>query len=95
MSRTVRIVRVAVPRQLRGRGYGKRLMQAALSQARRMPREICGAVMCGAPPEAITFYRRFGFEPAANEDEPTLERPSGPEKPGIPAFQVWMRYRLD
>ncbi len=47
----------------RGRGYGKRLLEAALSQARRMGFKTITLETATVLKEAIALYKSYGFKP--------------------------------
>lgn len=57
---TVKVGRVCVLADQRGRGLGAALMQAAVAEARGMPRVV--RVKLGAQTHALGFYARLGFE---------------------------------
>jgi GNAT superfamily N-acetyltransferase len=56
------IFHLAVPAHLRGRGYGKQIIEWAKSRAKALPRSVCGAVTCSSFAEVIPFYRQLGFD---------------------------------
>lgn len=89
-SRSMGILRVAVPSKFRGAGYGKRLMQFAMSLAKSLPREDCGSVVCSSLEESVAFYNRLGFQKDNNE---ALQDTSEREEDLVPG-QVWMKYKL-
>ncbi len=47
----------------RGRGYGKQLLEAALSQARRMGFETMTLETATVLKEAVCLYKSYGFKP--------------------------------
>lgn len=59
LAPTVKIGRVAVRKDLRGAGLGKRLMEAALSHAARRGFELA---TLSSEVDAKTFYAKLGFQ---------------------------------
>lgn len=60
----LRLVRLAVDEQARGRGVGKLLMHSVFELARELSVKAgCVGVVVDAKPEAIAFYATYGFEP--------------------------------
>ncbi len=59
----LRLARLAVDEQARGQGVGGALMLATFAVARQMADNLgCIGILVDAKPEAVAFYRRFGFE---------------------------------
>lgn len=90
-SRTLGILRIAVPDKFRGAGYGKKLMQSAMGFARSLPREDCGSVVCSSLEESVPFYRRLGFQ---NDNNTALVDPDAADRDDLIPGQVWMKYKL-
>lgn len=60
----LRIARLAVVESAQGRGIGRLLLRGALRLTREMSVILGGVgVVVDAKPEAVAFYRRYGFEP--------------------------------
>jgi len=60
----LRLARLAVDQNARGRGVGKLLLRAVFQIAREMAESVgCVGVVVDAKPDAVTFYERYGFEP--------------------------------
>ena len=60
----LRVARLAVDEAARGLGLGKALLRFAIELAERMAGEVgCVGLVVDAKPGAVSFYRRFGFEP--------------------------------
>jgi GNAT superfamily N-acetyltransferase len=58
----LRLARLAVDRLFQGRGLGKQLLRFVLNLALRMAGNFgCVGVVVDAKPEAVSFYRQFGF----------------------------------
>ncbi len=58
----LRLARLAVDDRVQGRGVGVTLLKAVFVLARKMANEYgCAGVVVDAKPEAIDFYRRYGF----------------------------------
>ena len=69
----LRIARLAVSESDRGRGLGQALLRFCIELAERMRDELgCVGVVVDAKPNAITFYRRYGFV-EVNEEEGAAE----------------------
>lgn len=76
----LRLARLAVDQRYAGRGLGSALLKTVFELARRMERDVgCVGVVVDAKPAAVTFYERYGFEPAellqgglGDRPEPTL-----------------------
>ena len=72
----LRVARLAVAESAQGDGIGKALLRFALDLACRTAEEIgCVGVVVDAKPEALAFYRRYGFEPFAVLEGALLGRP--------------------
>jgi GNAT superfamily N-acetyltransferase len=72
----LRLARLAVDQAARGLGLGKGLLRFALSLAQRQAAEVgCVGVVVDAKPEAVDFYRRFGFVPIRIVEGATEQRP--------------------
>lgn len=58
----LRLARLAVDERARGRGLGDALLRFVLGLALRMAQDYgCVGVVDDAKPEAVEFYRRYGF----------------------------------
>jgi GNAT superfamily N-acetyltransferase len=58
----LRLARLAVDRKAQGRGVGLTLLKAVFVMARAMAGDFgCIGVVVDAKPQAITFYKRYGF----------------------------------
>lgn len=69
------IARLAVDRRYEGQGLGRRLLQGCCELAvEQAERTGCFAVVTDAKPEAISFYRKFAFEPIADPEESGVQR---------------------
>lgn len=61
----LRIARLGVDAEARGRGVGAELLKQALRLARRTAEEVGWVgVIVDAKLDAVAFYARYGFEPA-------------------------------
>lgn len=59
----LRLARLAVAESAQGQGLGKQLLKAVFRIAHEMAdRTGCVAVVVDAKPQAVEFYRRYGFE---------------------------------
>lgn len=59
----LRLARLAVDQRWRQQGVGRQLLRAALLLAREMADRVgCVGVMVDAKPDAVEFYRQYGFE---------------------------------
>ncbi len=59
----LRLARLAVDRRMQGRGIGRQLLRAVLSLALEMSNRIgCIGVLVDAKPDAVEYYRQYGFE---------------------------------
>lgn len=60
----LRLARLAVAEVTQGREIGLLLLRAALRLTREMSKQLgCVGMIVDAKPEAVAFYRRYGFEP--------------------------------
>lgn len=60
----LRLARLAVAEPAQGQGIGRLLLRVALRLTREMSAALGGiGLVVDAKPEAVTFYRRYGFEP--------------------------------
>ena len=60
----LRLARLAVAEPAQGRGIGRLLLRVALRLTREMSAALGGVgLVVDAKSEAMTFYRRYGFEP--------------------------------
>jgi len=60
----LRLARLAVHESLQGRGLGRQLLRFVLNLALQMAEGFgCIGVVVDAKPEAVAFYRQFGFVP--------------------------------
>ncbi len=58
----LRLARLAVDRLFQGQGLGKQLLRFVLNLALQMAGNFgCVGVVVDAKPEAVSFYRQFGF----------------------------------
>lgn len=58
----LRLARLAVDKGAQGRGVGLTLLKAVFLLARSMARDFgCIGVVVDAKPQAVAFYRRYGF----------------------------------
>jgi GNAT superfamily N-acetyltransferase len=58
----LRLARLAVDKKAQGRGIGLALLKAVFVMARAMARDFgCIGVVVDAKPQAVTFYKRYGF----------------------------------
>jgi GNAT superfamily N-acetyltransferase len=73
--------RIAVQMSLRGRGFGRILMQWIIEEAARMPTSRCACISCSALDNVVPFYQRVGFAACARPE-------SWPVPEGEP--QTWM-----
>ncbi|WP_026144001.1 GNAT family N-acetyltransferase [Xanthomonas sacchari] len=61
----VRLARLAVHQNLKGRGFGKMLLMEALVRAAQVGRTVgVAGLFVDAKPEAVGFYESFGFQAA-------------------------------
>lgn len=88
--KTFTIYHLAVSPHLRGLGYGRQMMKWAISQARAMPRSMCGAVTCSSLAEAIPFYQRLGFITDKFAEQVIKDSKVESFTPG----QLFMKYKL-
>lgn len=58
-------------RDWRGRGLGRRLMECALTEARRLGTRKLVLGTAGVLVEAVALYERFGFKPSRREHSAT------------------------
>jgi len=59
----LRLARIAVAKNSQGKGIGKLLLRATFDIAREMAeRTGCVGVVVDAKPDAIEFYKQYGFE---------------------------------
>lgn len=59
----LRLARLAVDQRMRRQGVGRQLLRAVLLLAREMAGRFgCVGVLVDAKPDALDFYRRYGFE---------------------------------
>lgn len=79
------IHRLAVQLNLRGKGYGRILMQWLIAEAARMPQSQCTRISCSAFDNVVPFYEKLGFTVCAppqlevlHEGDPQtwMERPN-------------------
>jgi GNAT superfamily N-acetyltransferase len=60
----LRLARLAVDERAQGQGVGRLLLRSVLVLAREMASSLgCIGVVVDAKPEAMDFYKRYGFEP--------------------------------
>ena len=62
-ARTCELRKMYLRRGHRGRGYGRRMMEHALAEARRLGFSVMTLETASVLKEAIGLYRGFGFEP--------------------------------
>jgi diamine N-acetyltransferase len=65
---TLEIARIYAATHMIGKGVGKKLMEACLSYARMLQKEIVWLGVWEKNQKAIDFYKRFGFEKFAEHD---------------------------
>jgi GNAT superfamily N-acetyltransferase len=59
----LRLARLAVDERAQGRGLGKELLKFVFGLARTLARDDgCVGVLVDAKPEAVEFYRQYGFD---------------------------------
>jgi predicted GNAT family N-acyltransferase len=61
---TARISQMAVSRNMRGRGIGSSIMTILIDRSKK---EGCRLISLNSRLDAVSFYRRFGFEKAGDE----------------------------
>lgn len=72
----LRLARLAVSENARGRGVGQALLRFSLLLARQMAEAIgCVGVVVDSKADAVSFYRRYGFEPMLLLEGGLLDRP--------------------
>ncbi len=72
----LRVARLAVDQSARGRGLGKALLRFAIELAERMASELgCVGLVADAKPDAVEFYRRYGFVPLEVLEGAAPQRP--------------------
>lgn len=72
----LRLARLAVTEVAQGRGIGLVLLRAALRLTREMSEKLgCVGMIVDAKPEAVAFYRRYGFEPLEAVEGALGDRP--------------------
>jgi len=72
----LRVARLAVDQEARGRGLGKALLRFTIELAERMARELgCVGLVVDAKPGAEEFYRRYGFVPLEVLEGAAPQRP--------------------
>jgi GNAT superfamily N-acetyltransferase len=60
----LRLARLAVDEKAQGRGVGKLLLRAVFQIARDMAESVgCVGIVVDAKPDAVAFYKQYGFEP--------------------------------
>jgi len=73
----LRLARLAVDQSMRGRGLGKRLLRFILHLSLRMAADFgCTGVVVDANPDAVPFYKQFGFEPLDVVEGQSQARPA-------------------
>jgi GNAT superfamily N-acetyltransferase len=69
----LRLARLAVDRRAQGLGVGRALLRHVLDLALAQRDSLgCIGVVTDAKPDAVAFYRRYGFEPLAGVREGAL-----------------------
>jgi len=63
----VRIGRLAVDLNFRGRGLGAAMIADAASRAMQSPPAVFALLVDAKNDDAVAFYRRFGFQPFASQ----------------------------
>jgi len=71
------IIYACVPQELRGKGTGKKLVNATLKQAKE--RQNIALVSCWALPNAIKFWQRCGLKVDSSEDDDAAMIENGKE----------------
>jgi GNAT superfamily N-acetyltransferase len=60
----LRLARLAIDRFAQGKGLASALVRFVFERAIEMSRQYgCGGVLVDAKPDAVSFYRKFGFAP--------------------------------
>lgn len=73
----LRIARLAIAASHQGRGLGKALLRFCLELAEKMREELgCTGVVVDARPDAVDFYKRYGFSVIEVLEGQTQIRPS-------------------
>lgn len=76
---TLRLARLGVDRQAQGLGVGRALLRHVLTLALHQRDSLgCVGVVTDAKPEAVEFYRRYGFEPLEGVREGALHGDTRP-----------------
>jgi ribosomal protein S18 acetylase RimI-like enzyme len=63
----VRIGRLAVDLECRGRGLGAAMLADAASRAAQSPPAVFALLVDAKNDDAVAFYRRYGFQPLASQ----------------------------
>jgi len=72
----LRVARLAVDADARGRGIGMALMRHSIELAERLRDDVgCVGVVVDAKPDALGFYERLGFQPIALVEGAVQQRP--------------------
>jgi len=79
---------VFVPKDLRGLGYGKLLVQWAIERAAQRPQSECRWITLSAVEDKVVFYEKFGFTDLGERDvEGSFD------EDGVQDRQIWMELR--
>jgi GNAT superfamily N-acetyltransferase len=71
---TVEMRKMYFDRQLRGRGWGKRMLTRAIERAREMGFKVIYLETASVLTDAIRLYERFGFKPTPKVHAPRSDR---------------------
>lgn len=72
----LRLARLAVDRAVQGGGVGRLLLRHTFELAERMRDEFgCVGVLVDAKPDAVDFYRPYGFEEIQAVEGESQQRP--------------------
>lgn len=73
----LRLARLAVQAEARGKGVGEALLREALRLAATMKTSVgCAGVVVDARPDAVSFYSRYGFTAFAAFEGASQDRPA-------------------
>jgi GNAT superfamily N-acetyltransferase len=73
----LRVARLAVDERATGRGLGGALLRFCIELAERLRDEVgCVGLVVDAKPQAVTFYKRFGFVTIELLEGSMLQRPA-------------------
>merc|ERR1712139_386161 len=72
------IERLAVPRSLKGHGFGSMMMRWIMAEVARMPQSDCSAITCNALSNVVKFYESQGFKLNPDRQPPQQEGEDDP-----------------